>query len=187
MAEEDEDFQERVEYVYREMDKHGTGVTYMLMLRFAPPALGPCLAPSGLYSPISGHTSGLCHSPERLPLWYARLSWWKKQAKDAGDGGVSDETLQSSREAFGKHASDNGVLSKDSLANLLRELDLLKYVPEDVPEPEPEPIEEGLSADELMAQLEALQAEVRPAVKSDTSACRATRPGRWMAAKELMC
>jgi hypothetical protein len=46
MAEEDEDFQERVEYVYSQMDKHGTGVTYMLMLRFARPALGPCLAPS---------------------------------------------------------------------------------------------------------------------------------------------
>jgi hypothetical protein len=33
MAEDEEDFEERVDFVYKIMDKHGTGVTYMLFLR----------------------------------------------------------------------------------------------------------------------------------------------------------
>lgn len=35
MAEDEEDFQERVEFVYKEMDKNKTGVSYMLFLRWA--------------------------------------------------------------------------------------------------------------------------------------------------------
>ena len=33
MAEDDDDFEERVDYVYSEMDKNNSGVTYMLFLR----------------------------------------------------------------------------------------------------------------------------------------------------------
>ena len=58
-------------------------------------------------------------------------SWWKTQAKEAGDGGISDETLQTSRDAFASHADEGGSLRRNGLADLLRELDLLKYVPED--------------------------------------------------------
>ena len=39
-------------------------------------------------------------------------------------------------------------------------LDLLKYVPEEVPEPEPEPVEDGLSAEQLTELLEKSNAEV---------------------------
>jgi uncharacterized Fe-S center protein len=34
MAEEEEDFEERVEYVYNEMDKNKVGVSYMNFLRY---------------------------------------------------------------------------------------------------------------------------------------------------------
>ena len=91
MAEDDEDFQERVDFVYNLMDKNKTGVSYMLF-----------------------------------------LSWCKAQAKEAGDEGFSTETLNSANQAFGKYGDDNGVLPKENLAILLKELDLLKYVPEDV-------------------------------------------------------
>ena len=33
MAENEEDFEERVDFVYKEMDKNSSGVTYMLFLR----------------------------------------------------------------------------------------------------------------------------------------------------------
>lgn len=57
------------------------------------------------------------------------LSWWKARAKEAGEGGVSDETLRSSQLAFTEHdPHKNGTIELDELAALLRALDLLRFV-----------------------------------------------------------
>eukprot|EP01052_Picozoa_sp_SAG31_P034029 SAG31_NODE_3918_length_3751_cov_31.273001_2_plen_107_part_00 len=64
------------------------------------------------------------------------LGWWKKQAKAAGDGGISDEILRSSQEAFTDYDKNkNGGIEVDEIGALLRALDLLKYVPEEVGAP----------------------------------------------------
>lgn len=61
------------------------------------------------------------------------LGWWKKQAKAAGDGGISDEVLRSSQEAFTEYDTNkNGGIELDEIGALLKALDLLKYMPEDV-------------------------------------------------------
>ena len=62
------------------------------------------------------------------------LSWWKKQSKEAGDGAISDEVLRSSQEAFTEYDTNkNGGIELDEVYGLLTGLDLLKYVPEEVP------------------------------------------------------
>ena len=61
------------------------------------------------------------------------LGWWKRQAKAAGDGGISDEVLRTSQEAFTEYdINKNGGIEVDEIGALLKALDLLKYVPEEV-------------------------------------------------------
>ena len=82
------------------------------------------------------------------------------------------------------------MLPRDGLAALLQELDLLKYIPEDVPEPEPEPVEEGLSVEELQAVIEQLQAEVSPCTSVQTRlpcACFVTSRDVWCRRTKSKC
>ena len=51
----------------------------------------------------------------------------KKQAKAAGDGGISDEVLRTSQEAFTEYdINKNGGIEVDEIGALLKALDLLK-------------------------------------------------------------
>eukprot|EP01052_Picozoa_sp_SAG31_P076048 SAG31_NODE_35301_length_324_cov_1.133333_1_plen_78_part_10 len=44
------------------------------------------------------------------------LGWWKRQAKEAGDGSISDEVLRSSQEAFTEYdINQNGGIEVDEI------------------------------------------------------------------------
>lgn len=90
--------------------------------------------------------------------------WISAQMKDdeqVESSGITDEMQEASTDAFAKYKrQSDDMLGVAEVAELLRELDLLKYMPEDVPEPEPEPVQEGLSAEELTEMLEAANAEI---------------------------
>jgi phosphatidylinositol-3,4,5-trisphosphate 3-phosphatase/dual-specificity protein phosphatase PTEN len=65
------------------------------------------------------------------------LSWWKARSAEAGEGKVSDETLKSSQVAFRDYdTNENGTIELEELDALLRALDLVRFVPESLPEVE---------------------------------------------------
>lgn len=107
---------------------------------------------------------------------YMNLRKWisaQMKADDELEGvkGITDEMQKASTDAFAAHKNDDDLLGLDEIAGLLKELDLLKYMPEEIPEPEPEPVEEGLSTDELTKMLEESHAEVHD-LKVDLKAAK---------------
>lgn len=65
------------------------------------------------------------------------LSWWKARSAEAGEGRISDETLKSSQVAFREYdTNENGTIELEELDALLRALDLVRFVPESLPEVE---------------------------------------------------
>eukprot|EP01045_Picozoa_sp_COSAG04_P018482 COSAG04_NODE_1712_length_5832_cov_8.246991_3_plen_136_part_00 len=106
--EDDEDFGERVDFTFSEMDTNKVGAINYMQLR----------------------------------KW---ISAQMKADDEVEATGITDEMQKAATDAFAAHKRDDDLLGRDQIADLLSSLDLLKYVPEEVPEPEPEPVEEGLS------------------------------------------
>lgn len=71
------------------------------------------------------------------------LSWWKARSAEAGEGRISDETLKSSQVAFREYdTNENGTIELEELDALLRALDLIRFVPEALPQAETGPSQE---------------------------------------------
>ena len=97
MADEDEDFDEKVAYTFAQMDTNKTGAVNYMQLR----------------------------------KWISA----QMKADDELEGvkGITDEMQEASTDAFAKHKRESDdMLGVDEVAALLRALDLLKYMPEEV-------------------------------------------------------
>lgn len=96
MAEEDEDFEERVAYTFAQMDSTKVGAVNYMQLR----------------------------------KW---ISAQMKADDEVDAKGITDEMQEASTDAFAKFKRDSDdMLGVEQVAELLRALDLLKYVPDEV-------------------------------------------------------
>ena len=124
MAEDDDEFEEKLAYTFDQMNPNKTGTVNYMQLR----------------------------------KW---ISAQMKEDDEVDAKGITDEMQEASTDAFAKYKRDSDdLLGLEEVADLLRALDLLKYMPEEIPEPEPEPVQEGLSAEELTRMLEEANAEI---------------------------
>ena len=134
MAEDDEDFEEKLAYTFAQMGKGADAVNYMQLRRW--------------------------------------ISTQMKADEDVEGSGITDEMQKAATDSFSAHKRErDDMLGLKEVSDLLRELDLLKYMPDEIPEPEPEPVAEGLSAADLTKMLEDSHAEshgLRSEVKAAT-------------------
>ena len=93
--EDDDDFEERVDFTFNEMDTNKSGAINYMQLR----------------------------------KW---ISAQMKKDDEVEATGITEEMQKASTDAFGEFKRDDDLLGREQIAALLKSLDLLKYVPEEV-------------------------------------------------------